>query len=82
VVQERLLLDDYGTPEEVEAAIEGARVELAALNEGQVVQLPGRSPRQVSVFDQLDEVGRHMAFFFGAPGAAAPPPNLRRFDDL
>jgi hypothetical protein len=82
VVEERLLLGDYQTPEEVDAAIERARAELALLNEAGVVQLPGRPPREWSVHDPLDEAGRHVAFFFGAPGAAAPPPNLRRFDHL
>lgn len=44
--QARLLAGSYRTADEVTAAIEAARTELAALQENQVVQMGGVAPRQ------------------------------------
>lgn len=87
VVQERLNAGRYDSPEAVQAAVDAARVEMAALTEAGVVTLGGRPPRGaglrgLSVREPLDEARELVAFFFGASDAAAPPPNLRSFADL
>ena len=67
--------------EAVEAAVAGARAELAALNEAGGVELGGVMHRG-SVRDGLDEARELGGFFFGAADAPEPPPNLRSFADL
>jgi hypothetical protein len=85
VVQERLSGEQYETAGEVNAAVERARAELAALNESGVVQLGGRGQTGMSglhLRDGLDEARELVGFFFGAAGAPTPPANLRSFADL
>lgn len=88
VVQERLGKQQYGSPVDVETAIAEARAELAALQEGSVVQIGGRAPRgghNISVGDPMDEARNHINWFFGSTDkaeASAPPINMRRFDQL
>jgi hypothetical protein len=89
-VQQRLREGVYPSAEAVYDAVERARGELAALHEGGVVQLGGRSrvrpghghAGSIRLGDPLDEARELVAFFFGADGAAPPPPNLRHFADL
>ena len=86
-VQERLGTGQYDTADEVYAAVERARAELAALREADVVRMDGmgaagRSTRGYQVRDPLDEARGLVSFFFGASGAPTPPPNLRSFSDL
>ena len=94
-VQERLLGGRYETVEEVEAAVAGARTELAALNEAGVVRLGGVGAgwgqarrtqegvtHRIGLRDGLDEARELVGFFFGAADAPEPPPNLRSFADL
>ncbi len=94
-VQERLLGGEYESFEAVEAAVAGARGELAALNEAGVVKLGGvgagwgkarraseSATHRVSLRDGLDEARELVGFFFGAADAPEPPPNLRSFADL
>ena len=87
-VQERLGAGSYESADEVYAAVEQARGELAALSEAGVVQLGGRAPRGwsgssgIQVRDPLDEARRLVGFFFGAADAPTPPPNMRSFADL
>ncbi|MCO5181538.1 MAG: hypothetical protein M9896_15965 [Candidatus Promineofilum sp.] len=87
VVQERLGAGAYETADDVYAAVERARAELAALREAEVVRLDGlgaagRSARGYQLRDPLDEARELLGFFFGAAGAPTPPPNLRSFGDL
>ena len=93
--QERLVEGHYESADEVYAAVERARGELAALTEAGVVRLGGlglgglrsqtRSAEQefraLRVRDGLDEARDLMGFFFGAADAPTPPPNLRSFAD-
>ncbi len=94
-VQERLAAGRYESAEAVEAAIDRARAELAALNEAGVVRLGqglGQVQRtgdsashrmgRIRLSDPLDEARELVGFFFGAAGAPTPPPNLRSFADL
>lgn len=83
----RLEAGSYNTPDEVQAAIEAARVELAALQESEVINLGnrpvGRGGRQrVEVVDPRDVAQAHLDWFFGVEGAASPPANYRRLDAL
>jgi hypothetical protein len=82
VVQKRLRDRSYDSPEQVEQAVDGARAELAALNEGGVVRLGQRPPHEMWLSDPLDRARDLVGFFFGDAEAAAPPPNLRSFSDL
>jgi hypothetical protein len=79
-VQERLRRGVYETPEAIDAAIEAARAELAAVTAPGIVRLNGRRP--IAMSDPLDEARGLVSFFFGAAGAPTPPPNLRNFADL
>jgi len=89
-VQERLGAGRYETADDVHAAVERARAELAALNEAGIVRLGGMgSPEhgrlesgRLRLRDGLDEARELVGFFFGAAGAPTPPPNLRSFADL
>lgn len=89
-VQERLGAGQYETADDVYAAVERARAELAALNEAGIVRLGGMgSPEsgrpesgRLRLRDGLDEARELVGFFFGAAGAPTPPPNLRSFADL
>lgn len=85
VVQERLSAGRYETAGEINAAVDRARAELAALTEAGVVQLGGQAQTGMSglrVRDGLDEARELVGFFFGAAGAPTPPANLRSFGDL
>ncbi len=66
----------------MDAAIDAARTELAAVQAGDVVQLGGRPSRSLTISDPLDQARELVGFFFGADDAPAPPPNLRSFADL
>ena len=80
-VQARLQRGQYDSPAAVEQAISEARAELAALAEGNVVQIGGRAPR-AQVTDAADEARGIVNWFFGTQGAKAPAANMRRFDEL
>ena len=95
MVQERLSAGRYETAGEIDAAVEQARAELAALAEAGVVrldglQLGGRAQAgmaqtglpAIRLRDGLDEARELVGFFFGAAGAPTPPANLRSFGDL
>lgn len=81
VTQQRLMRGRYDTPDQLTAAIEDARAELAALAEADVVQLPGGPPRQrVAAGDMvtgLDQLENAMNWVFGDDEATLPPPSLR-----
>lgn len=81
-VQARLARAEYETPTEVDAAIEEARAELAALQESMIVQIGNQPPRGLHVVDAMDEARQHVNWFFGAADAKLPPANMRRFDQL
>jgi hypothetical protein len=81
-VQARLQRGTYETPGDVETAVAEARAELAALQEGNVVQIGGKAPRDMQVRDAMDEASDHVNWFFGVGGAKTPPANMRRFDQL
>ncbi len=81
-VQERLGEGRYETAEDVYAAVERARGELAALSEAGVVRLGGTRPASLQLRDPLDEARGLMGFFFGAADGATPPPNMRSISDL
>ena len=51
----------YETPGDVETAVAEARAELAALQEGNVVQIGGKAPRDMQVRDAMDEASDHVA---------------------
>lgn len=78
LVKTRLKSGDYPTPEALNAAIDAAREELAALHEANVITLPGR-PR-IQMRDPLDEAQDVANFLFGAEGASIPS-NMRRVDE-
>ena len=81
-VQARLLKGEYDSPVQVEAAIAEARAELAALQEANVVQIGGKAPRGIHVYDAADEAADIVNWFFGVDGAKTPASNMRRFDQL
>lgn len=80
LTRQRLSSSDYATPEDVFAAIDAARAELAALHDDGIIQLPGR-PR-ISVSDPLEEATAQVGYFFGTSDAPTPPSNMRNFADL
>ncbi len=81
-VQQRLQRGTYDSPAAVEAAVDDAKAELAALVEGGVVQLGNRPPHDTQVFDAMDDARENVEWFFGVTGAKAPAGNMRRFDQL
>jgi len=78
LVKSRLKTADYPTPDDLNAAIDAARQELAALHDANVISLPGR-PR-IQVRDPLEEAQTVADFIFGAQSTAVPS-NMRRVDE-
>ena len=80
VVQERLANGRYESAEAVQAAVEQARDELAALSAAGVVRLGNTGRPRIQVRDPLDEAQDVANFLFGAEGASIPS-NMRRVDE-
>ncbi|MFZ0547845.1 MAG: hypothetical protein WAM60_20535 [Candidatus Promineifilaceae bacterium] len=89
--QERLRGGTYGSPQELETAIQAELDYLGRLSEDQVIHLPGGHPRgagsaqhtRVSQMTTgLDHARNAVDYLFGVPDAAVPEPMLRRSDML
>lgn len=78
LVKTRLKAATYQTPDDLNAAIDAARAELAALHQEGVINLPGR-PR-IQMRDPMDEAREITEFLFGAAGVNVPA-NMRRVDE-
>lgn len=84
--QARIRSGRYATPQELTAAIDAAKTELAALAEESVIQMGGQAPRQAvtagDMIEPLEQVESHVNWMFGVEGAELPPFNYRRVDQL
>jgi hypothetical protein len=92
--QARLGRGRYDSPQQLEAAVDEARAELAAVLENRVVQIGNQPPRAVggsrtartggpiALSTPMEQAENAVNWLFGVPGAAAPEPMMRKADIL
>ena len=80
-VTDRLLAGSYATPEEVQAAIDLAREEIAEVASAQaVINTP--NPAATVVSDEFSRAEEALRYIFGSREAKTPPPNMRSLRQL
>ena len=80
-VTDRLLTGSYATPEEVQAAIDLAREEIAEVAGAQaVINTP--KPAATVVSDEFSRTEEALRYIFGSREAKTPPPNMRSLRQL
>ena len=80
-VTDRLLAGVYATPEEVQAAIDLAREEIAeAVGAQAVINTP--KPAAAVVSDEFSRTEEALRYIFGSREAKTPPPNMRSLRQL
>ena len=80
-VTDRLLASDYATPEEVQAAIDAVREEIAeAVGAQAVINTP--KPAATVISDEFSRTEEALRYIFGSREAKTPPPNMRSLRQL